>query len=719
MPIAFQCTKCDARIEVDAEHAGGSLVCPTCGLPQVVPRQGLGPGTVVGGFEIVRLIGRGGMGEVYLARQRSLDRMVALKVLSRYLAPGRDAVDRFIREIRLTARLEHPYLVTAFEGGEGQGIVYLAMAYVRGASLHERVIRRGPLTEAETLALGRKIASALNYAWDELRLLHRDIKPSNILLDAHGEPRLADLGLAKCLGQREGPTMAGAVLGTPNYMSPEQADGRDDLDVRSDIYSLGATLYTACTGQIPYQAGSLLEVLRRQATEPLPDPRTYAPQLSAEFVEFLGRFLARDRRERPRDWPSALAEFDRLLVRHPGPAGILPIAEETATPPPTPPASWRRTAVIVIPAFVALIGGALTGWWWMAPRPSAPPPSSPSALPPAAPHSPLPAPAPPGQAQRPAAPPEWTEPAEADLQSPGRPPLSLEARRQLVRAWMEARDVMRRHPDDLEGQLARIDRVIALAPESPIAQKVREWVAVNRIREKAEMRRLEREFERAVEEDLAAGRFEEGIRRLQTYSGPLEKETRELRAAMVRRLEEGRENHLRREAARLFSAAIGEAAVAGAAGRWSEAASALERARADPAAGGEAERLAEAVAQAARAANWGRDVLSSFQAQRGQTVEIEFADGHRETLQVARVTPTEVVGRRYLPEGFVERTVTCRDLSLRERLRRLGQLSAVEIAFLEGVWLLESRDRARAAAAFAATGTPLGEALARQLAGGT
>lgn len=704
MQIRFQCTRCETRLEIDADSAGRSIQCPTCGATQVVPRCGLGPGAVIGGFEIVRLIGRGGMGEVYLARQRSLDRMVALKVLSPHMAPSSEAVQRFVREIRLTARLEHPYLVTAYEGGEDNGIVYLAMAYVRGASLHERIRRIAPLTEVEALELGRKVASALRYAWDELRMLHRDIKPSNILIDAHGEPRLADLGLAKCLGRPDGTTMAGAVLGTPNYMSPEQAEGRDDLDVRSDIYSLGASLFTAVTGQVPYHAGSLMEVLRRQATEPLPDPRAFAPELSAEFVDFLGLLLARDRRERPKDWAAALAEFDRHLLRHPGPAGILPIAEaandEAALAAP-PRRTWSTRILVSAAAAAALVLGAASGWWWTSASRKAAAPADHGRAPPSAPAD--------GSLLPP-------EPVEADVQMPGRPPLQPEVRRHLIKLWMETRDYAREHPDDLEGQLNRIQRAIASAPDSPMARQAEQWMQSTRLVERIKLRQLEQELRNKAEADLKAGRYDDGLAALAEYDGPMADETRELRESLAARLREAREAALAAEAELQIRTAIEQSAAAAARGHWTEAQSLLSNAASEPRMAVGRDRLAAAAELAALAAGWNARVLASFRDQRGQKIPIEFRDGRIETLHVAGVTDTAVLARRLLPEGFIELTIAPTDLSLRERERRAAPPSPGAAAFLRGVGWLEAGDRSRAAAEFSASGTDWGADIARALA---
>lgn len=731
MEIRFQCRQCETRLEVDIESAGAEITCPNCGTSQIVPRRGLGPGTVVGGFQIIRLIGRGGMGEVYLARQRSLDRLVALKVLSRYLAPSTEAAERFVREMRLMARLEHPYLVTAYEGGEDGGVVYLAMAYVRGSSLHERIRTHGPLSEGEALAIGRKVATALQYAWQEMRLLHRDVKPSNILLDAHGEPKLTDLGLAKCLGQNEGQTLSGAVLGTPNYMSPEQAEGRQDVDVRSDIYSLGATLYTAVTGEIPYQANSVVEVLRRAATEPLPDPRTYAPRLSPEFVELLGLLLARDRRERPADWSQAIVAFDRLLVRFPGALGALPAAEVAAETVHFPSARWARSGwplwmAMGMGIVIALILGGVTGQWWVrrgatlaedgekmdSVQPVTLPSSSLSASVPVSES---------GHAERPSSVLPLPSPRDEDFHAPGRPPLTWEQRRRLARMWSEVREYLRTHPDDPEGQMARLRRFLEQAPNSPMARQIETWIAESRLEERVSHRRLERELRTITEEALATGRIAEAIERIEREAaGPHGVGLGTLCNELLTHLRSEQESLMRRQFEQRRDAILERAAEALVRGQWTAAREALVAARAEANLPSDLEApLAEATTLLDEVIGWPAAVMASFRAQRGQQIVIEFSDGHTETLQIHSVRDSSVVGRRILPEGFIERTFVPTELSRRERLSRMGPKPPSVRAFLEGCWYLEAGDRIAAASAFGTSSTLFGTVLRRYLSGGS
>lgn len=317
MQIRTGCPSCRHPLTVGGKSAGEPVACPRCGADVRVPRGSFDPGTRIGGFEIVRLLGRGGMGEVYLARQLAMDREVALKILSAEFSAHPGARDRFLKEVHVSARLEHPHIVTAHDAGEDEGICFMAMSYVPGKTLAALLQPGVVMTEREALSMTRKLATALDHAWACFQIIHRDIKPANILFDAQGEPKLADMGLSKSLAETEALTMSGAIMGTPNYMSPEQAEGADDLDFRADMYSLGATLYHAVTGEMPFQGSSIMAVLRKQAVETLPDPREFNPELSEHCVDLLQIMLAKNPGDRYGSWGELIKDIDYVLDSKP------------------------------------------------------------------------------------------------------------------------------------------------------------------------------------------------------------------------------------------------------------------------------------------------------------------------------------------------------------------------------------------------------------------
>src|SRR5512134_3987924 len=201
-------------------------------------------------YRVERLIGVGGMATVYLARDLRHDRNVALKLLKPELGAVL-GVERFLSEIRVTANLQHPHLLPLFDSGEAEGLLYYVMPFVEGESLRARLDREKQLPVDEAVAIARQIASALDYAHAR-NVIHRDLKPENILFQA-GQPVLADFGIALAVANAGGTriTQTGLSLGTPQYMSPEQATGDRAVDARSDIYSLACVLYEMLTGEAP------------------------------------------------------------------------------------------------------------------------------------------------------------------------------------------------------------------------------------------------------------------------------------------------------------------------------------------------------------------------------------------------------------------------------------------------------------------------------------
>jgi serine/threonine-protein kinase len=313
MLFSFHCPSCRGKLEVDASLSGSQADCPQCGRAVAIPEARVDAGTTLAGFRLERRLGKGGMGEVWLATQLSVGRQVAVKVLPPDFAANPEAVQRFLHEGRLAARLDHYHIVTVHEAGEDNGTFYLAMACIEGESLDQRLKRSGLLPEAEALTVVQAMANALAYAWDEFRLLHRDIKPANIMVDRRGRVFLMDLGLAKSLGEESGLTLSGTILGTPQYMSPEQAEGLSDLGVATDVYSLGATLYHLVTGSPPFTGDSALKVLHQHLHAPLPPPRSRNPALSEGCGRLIERMMAKRPAERYSDWRALLADVDRVL----------------------------------------------------------------------------------------------------------------------------------------------------------------------------------------------------------------------------------------------------------------------------------------------------------------------------------------------------------------------------------------------------------------------
>jgi serine/threonine-protein kinase len=267
------------------------------------------------------------MGVVYRARDERLQRRVAIKVLPPEFAFQQDIRERFTREAQTAARLSHPHIVPIHSVGEGEGLVYFVMGYVDGESVAARIRRRGQLPVEEARRIMMETADALSAA-HALSVIHRDIKPDNILLEGtRGRVMVTDFGIAKALSSTSGATLTGigVAIGTPAFMSPEQAAGERDIDGRSDLYSLGVVTYQMLTGALPFSAPSVAGILMKQITEPAPDIRTKRPDIPEDLAAAVSRCLEKDPENR---WASADAlrralESRSTVRRGSGDAGTL------------------------------------------------------------------------------------------------------------------------------------------------------------------------------------------------------------------------------------------------------------------------------------------------------------------------------------------------------------------------------------------------------------
>ena len=249
-------------------------------------------GTVLSGrYRLEAKIGSGGMSTVYLARDQTLDRQVAVKVMHREMSEQPEQLERFRQEARAVAKLSHPNVVSVIDAGEDGGHPYIVFEYVEGETLKQRIGRDGALDPQEAIAYAIEIARGLSVAHAR-KMVHRDIKPQNILIDAEGRAKLTDFGISRQLEQ-DGMTATGRVLGTTDYVAPEQAMGHG-ADPRSDIYSLGVVLYEMLVGQVPFSADSQVGVAMKHVNEELPDVQRRRPEVSAAVALVVERSTAKD-----------------------------------------------------------------------------------------------------------------------------------------------------------------------------------------------------------------------------------------------------------------------------------------------------------------------------------------------------------------------------------------------------------------------------------------
>ena len=246
-------------------------------------------------YRLDEKIGSGGMSSVYRAFDPTLERWVAIKLMHRDISNDPDQLERFRREARAVASLNHPHIVTVIDAGEDDGAPYIVFEYVEGETLKERIRRLGRLPVSEAVAYAIEIGRALECAHANL-LVHRDVKPQNVLIDPDGRAKVTDFGIARSL-EAQGLTATGRVLGTTDYVSPEQALGHE-VTGQSDIYSLGIVLYEMLTGETPFKADTQVAVAMKHVREPLPDVQRRRPEISASLARVVERATAKETQNR-------------------------------------------------------------------------------------------------------------------------------------------------------------------------------------------------------------------------------------------------------------------------------------------------------------------------------------------------------------------------------------------------------------------------------------
>lgn len=315
-----------------------------------------------------QFVGGGGMGAVFRAWDANLHRTVAVKVLSVRHTSDAESLRRFQTEARSAARLDHPNIARAYLVGEARGVRYIVFEFIEGTNVRDLVHANGPMPIGDAISYTMQIAGALTHAW-EREVVHRDIKPSNILITPDGQAKLVDMGLARLeyLGQGEhDETATGVTLGTFDYISPEQARNPRDADIRSDIYSLGCTLFFMLTGRPPFIEGTVVQKLLAHQADAIPDVRALRSDVPDQLASVLARMLAKrpeDRFETPLDLTVALSGFIEHAGIAPTPAAML--AHYAPLKHWAPRVNWwRQHAAWLVPAIllIAVVAGLAIKW---------------------------------------------------------------------------------------------------------------------------------------------------------------------------------------------------------------------------------------------------------------------------------------------------------------------------------------------------------------------
>ena len=388
----------------DASEQNGEVAAPDltkAGTGSPVDSAGADlSGRTLGEFEILRKIGAGGMGQVYLARQLSLKRQVALKLLRKDLAGNPTAMKRFQAEAEAVATLNHPNIVQVYGAGECDGLRYMALEYVEGRNLREHLARKGPPDLPVSLSIMRQVATALQKAHEQ-GLVHRDIKPENILLTKKVEVKVTDFGLSRFFTNAEAVnlTQSGVTLGTPLYLSPEQAQGHA-VDHRSDLYSFGVTCYHLLSGEPPFRGSTAVEVALKHITDhprPLSELRSDLPPDLCDMIHKLMAKRADDRYQSARDLLRDLAKVkEGLSVGITFAGAAVPLSLSSSQPVhspssqafgptpsgmmPAPPVRWMRWVLAGLGGILAVALGAIA-YVIFHPKPAPVTPPTPSSFP--------------------------------------------------------------------------------------------------------------------------------------------------------------------------------------------------------------------------------------------------------------------------------------------------------------------------------------------------
>ena len=304
--------------------------------------------TIAGRYEVEELVGHGGMSSVYKARDALLERHVALKILHEQYSNDEEFVERFKREARSVAQLQHPNIVTVIDRGEEDGRQFIVFEYIEGENLKEHVVRKGRLDVSEALEIADEVARGLAFAHGQ-GLIHRDVKPQNVLLNGDGRAKVTDFGIARTLDV-DGMTQTGTILGTSNYIAPEQASGQP-VDAHSDVYALGAVLYVLLAGEVPFPGESFVAVAMTHMHEPAPNLLDVRRDVPLRVAAAVDRALEKDPEQRFPTMDAFAAELEACLAE----LDQEPDGDKTMVIPPARRAAHRRKQVSRWPIVIGLL----------------------------------------------------------------------------------------------------------------------------------------------------------------------------------------------------------------------------------------------------------------------------------------------------------------------------------------------------------------------------
>ncbi len=669
------------------------------------------------GFELIAQLGQGGMATVWKARQLSLDRLVAIKILSPSLSQDPADVERFQAECKSAAHLKHPGIVQVYDAFVHNGHYCLVMEYVAGESVGQRIRRKKRLTEDECLFILDHVARALDYAWKTARLIHCDIKPDNILIDTDGSVKVADLGLATTLGAMSRMACTDEVLGTPHFMSPEQIRGGQPLDCRSDIYSMGATLYQMATGRLLFEGLPDDQVLEKQLNGLVPDVLDVTSGISLRFSWMVEKMLAKDPAHRHPNWEAVVADTERLMQKLAPQPPFPPVGSSTmarsrrrqklpARPSSTasngyPPAKTHGGDAIIRIVVLLLIAAALMAIGFLAYRELTEP-------------------------SQPLAPPRPDSATKAQPPPPAPSPVTEENRqikeKQAGEMFEFALRWARENPDRFDEAIVRFQKVAEETKGTPYSLMAME--EINRLRQErnAQIQRILAALRLEAEELAGQGLLSEAAQIFENYTNRLATETRQARHAEAARYREmaarerARLERELRQARQILDLAFQEAAHALVRNRPAQALERLLDAERAPESAPLRKRLQEPCSWIRTAAFPDLRIAESFAAQAGQEVTLQLVSGPRTvTIQEVREGVLLALQKITTLDGAASASVQIRiplsELAPAERLQRMGPETDPAAALFRGALAAESRDWPRARTLFQNVPNELGAAL--------
>jgi len=651
------------------------------------------------GFELLERVGEGGMATVWKARQLSLDRIVAIKILQTKLARDPGDVQRFQAEAQAAARLKHPGIVQVYDARSEDGLYYFVMEYVEGYTVGQWLRRKGTIPEKDTLLVADCVADALQYAWNKERIIHCDIKPENVMVDADGTVKVADLGLARTITAMTAATPADEITGTPAYMSPEQARGDAVLDFRTDIYSLGATLYHMLTGHMLFEGLPEDQVMQMQISGVAPDPLDLNPRLSSSVCWLLEKMLAKDPQNRHESWESVRADLDRVKRHLPPLVKGLPEGRSTIQRSPRRRKAdygrrvcENRTPSIIgtlVPLLIAALVVSAVFYLRLKKGPieiqvnrasntnlvagrSGDLPKTPSPRFPA------------GSADRPENGVRVEKPPES----------------QAAEMLMVALKWIREHPGEYDEATRRLEKVLVFAQGTPQAVAASNEIQRLRAEKAAAVSKVLGELKLQAEQLAAEDKFEEAIAVYSNYLGKFAAETSADRKQAVQELQARRQQmedeRLRSEWQRVQNLARVKQAVAAAVaeGRLGAAAEIVAEAMENTALRADLPALARLKTTLERAAALNAQVLASLRQQIGSEVTVSLNTGRMKLLITdVKGDVVEGIQERNIGSAVARRKFVFRvdDLTLQERLARADAEDTPQGYLLMGLAALQAR----------------------------